>query len=333
MTEQPNGIRGMIYADGTADGMIGDVLEGKYDFLLHLRTDEGLWKNQYYINSQMTLCIVTPKEALTIFKHISRLITNKNAGIIIISYVFLIILLQYLNKLTFSQAALDLLRTLLGLSMLYDSRTTKVRIFLIALIYTCMVLNTVIQSQCYSAMTVPAYEEFIETEQQLIDLNYKVYASKLVAHYYLPNSLLNGHVVFKETLQDCTRKIKAENSIKAACVDICDLIKFYAVENSTVHISEVKKIHSYLVFISRDNFSLYKRFTTIFYYLQEGGIHTYLIENQRFFNFVKNNETTEFQPISLNQLSFVCVLFMSGLIFSSIILLIECGIAFWKEKR
>ena len=166
MTEQPNGIRGMIYADGTADGMIGDVLEGKYDFLLHLRTDEGLWKNQYYINSQMTLCIVTPKEALTIFKHISRLITNKNAGIIIISYVFLIILLQYLNKLTFSQAALDLLRTLLGLSMLYDSRTTKVRIFLIALIYTCMVLNTVIQSQCYSAMTVPAYEEFIETDRR-----------------------------------------------------------------------------------------------------------------------------------------------------------------------
>ena len=133
---------GVIYKNGSADGWVGEVLQGKFDFLIHQRSDENLWINQYYVYKQLDLCYVYKKKLFTVEERVIDIISSIHILVYIFAFIILSIILMYLNKIRFSQAAADLLRSIIGTPTLRVPLSVKSKVTFICLIFLFMLITS-----------------------------------------------------------------------------------------------------------------------------------------------------------------------------------------------
>ena len=326
--------RGMLYKNGTVDGDLAELSKGKFDYIIQHRIQTLLPKNQYYIYWQASLCYVHYKKLLTVDKYIMKIVLGKHIFFFVGSYMVLTIVFMYLKKERFSQSALDLLRSLIGVSMLHQPRSIKHKFIFIAFIFVFMTMTFYIQGKLYSLVTTPDYENFALTKMDLLRLNYKIYASEFVWQTcFSKNKFLsyNRFHIVKDFIE-CAAKIEQERNYKSICADFCDVLKYVVSDNSTIHIVEDVNDNwrDYVVLVSRDNFSLFKRFTTIFRYLEESGLMSRIRKLDFYFGH-KKSENSTYGEIALYQLSLPLTLFLFGLLFSSFVFLVEVSFVHCKR--
>ena len=75
---------------------------------------------------------------------------------------------MYLAKASFSQSAIDLLRSLVGLSTLREPQSLKSKIIFILLIFILMIFNSDLKGELYSAITIPSYHYFVSSKVDLL---------------------------------------------------------------------------------------------------------------------------------------------------------------------
>ena len=129
---------------------------------------------------------------------------------------------------------------------------------------------------------------------------------------------------FVKNDKECVVNVEQERNYGPVCADLCILVKFHTCESNKIHIvTDYSITQIYIVFITRDNFSLFKRLTSIFRYLEEAGVIVYHLNYKEYFSHKKNMQNSDYSDISLDQLARSFILLLCGLILSSIILLIE----------
>ena len=321
-------MRGNIFNNGTVNGMIGEVLRGHFDYLLQFRSTEIVWQNEFYTHRQLSMCFITVKHEYTLQERLLKIAMDTNIILFLVAYLILILIFVQLQKNTFSKAALDLLRSCVGVSMLQQPSSQRARFIFILFIILLMLFNSFYQGWWYSELTVPMYKEYPKTEESLIDLDYKVYATKKFLTLKLSDRL-----IIVQDVGECIAAAIRDRSYKSACVEFCSLVRYYTAETTQIQIHEANDISkSYVVLITRDNFSLQTRFSTIFRYLQESGIQAYHHDYQEYFGFNRSVETVLARIITLEQLSISLTLLMYNFTFSCLVFLLELMYAYLSQK-
>ena len=240
---------------------------------------------------------------------------------------------MYLNKIRFSQAAADLLRSIIGTPTLRVPLSVKSKVTFICLIFLFMTITSYLQGKLYTAITTPLYHYFVSTKFDLLTMNYKIYVRNSIFNKYFADTTFYDQFHFVKSVSECAEKVEQNQKYNFVCVDLCSLVKYFTCESSQIHVVKDDGIPKYyLSFISRDNFSLFKRLSNIFRYLNEAGLIVYNINHQNYFGYKKPTENSKFS-ISLNEISLAFILLVSGLLLSYFAFLIELIFNYCKRVQ
>ena len=322
---------GTVYENGSVDGLLNEFLQGPYDLFQHVIPEGINYRSQYYINYQIDLCIASPKRLMNLQRRICKAIANEYLVTSVIIYLIVTGVFAYIQRTGYLKAALELLRALLGVATLRQPLALIGKIIFISCILFFLTLTSYLQSLLYSALTVPRYERYPETENNLIDWNYGVYSCEPVSKQFFTSHLRNRLIIL-EDIDACTAKVGLNNDNVSVCISYCLALKYLINESNGIDIIEAKDIFKpYLTFVTRENFSLFKRFTTLLRYVQESGIQKYIIRNSHFFRSHTDSSTKRHQAITTSNLEVSFMLLTYSLAFSSFVFFLELMYSFFKR--
>ena len=143
-----------------------------------------------------------------------------------------------------------------------------------------------LQGKLYTAITIPLYHYFLSTRFELLTMNYKIYITKDTFDKYFDDFTFHDQFYFVNNTSQCIEKVKQEPKYDSICAGVWVLVKYSTSESNKIHVVKDYSLRKYYrTYITRDNFSLFKRLSKIFRYLNEAGLIAYSINYQNYFGY------------------------------------------------
>ena len=216
---------------------------------------------------------------------------------------------------------MHLLRATFSSPMINQPESLVERMVFIWIVFSFVLINPFIQSKLNSLLTVSStYYDNIQAAEDLIRLNYIIYSTKMYFSHY--NASINQNFITVESLQHCLNKLLQDENV--ASINDCQDLKYSAVEDTKLHISEDMHLTRYFVAIFRNDFPLIKRVRIIYNKILE---HV-LINHLRSLNSFRQKRSpdiflNERKPTSLQQIQFIFNFGKISYLFCFAVLIIE----------
>lgn len=290
---------GKMGSDGIATGIFGDVLQGQFESSIAADFNHGLWKNEMNLLKATGLCFVTKKKIVPMFEQISNIFSVATCLLLLVFFTIVITLLAYLLKMSYVEAALDIIRAAVNVSMVQVKANSNASKFIfISLIFNFIILSSYLQSQFSAILAVPISKyKSMRTAIDLVENGYKVYADEYYSQFYY-NTALYGNINPIEDFTQCLAFM--DNNDSAACLNDCNWIGNSVHESEKLHISQDEFFSRYDAFAFRDDSPLLDRAERIYRRLFEGGFVAYALSMEKLM--FQSEHTREFRNISLYQL-------------------------------
>lgn len=257
-----------------------ELLSGKYDLNGVFDYGVGLWRNELDTHIEAGHCYVTGITRMTLKEYFSQVIpSNIFLALFCINIVVAGLIPLFLNN-NFFEIIMDTLRAFVGVAMLQKPKTSVRRIIFILIVIWFMALNSYVQSQLSSFITVmPMRQIQIEKAEDLISYGFKVQATHYSRQYFR-SSVLYDQIQVIDDIHDCLNSIK--HNKRLACIEDCTFLRFIFNVTSKHRISKDAQVRrNYVYFFSDDN-PLLRRIRGIYSRLYENGIVQFLDNTERF---------------------------------------------------
>ena len=320
---------GYIDNDGKAVGCTGDLLNAKYDILSNTRMNEDIWRNEILIFTPTNLIFVTNKRQLTVSEYFLVTMSPILSMKLLICFISTAFIFAILAETSFLNSCLDVLRTLVGFSVLHVPMFGFRQLIFIFFIFIFMKFNFYTQSQLQSLMTAPAYEPPLKSQDELIKLNYSIYTEPRFQSYLKENPIENS-VKYVRRIQKCLDNLTLIPKVACACH--YQYMSFLLL-NYSHEVYVLQDITTrFLTLVVRDDFFLKDKFSAIMTRLFESNIINYHNDKQNLDfllltkSFVRLNafqDISSDRMISLYELEFNWYFLGIGLSVSSFVFVIE----------
>lgn len=260
---------GIIIMKGVVNGTRGQISKGKYDMLMLDDYQRETWRNILNTFIMSGMCYVTKKKAkLAVFELMGTLSARLWFSILVFIFIIAIVLTLMMRQ-SFLENVINIIRAMVGTSMLYEPQLSHRRIIFIWIILTFMRVNYYLQSNL-SAIVAKVDKDIlhIESYESLIEQKYTIYSSEYFREFF-HNSDFGKYIKRVDNVSECLNLMENNRII---CIDDCVEMKFNVRESDTYHISQDITFNRYNTLLFRDDFPLQTRFINQYKRLFESGI-------------------------------------------------------------
>lgn len=280
--------RGSIDEKNKAHGIIGELLEEKYDMGANERYRRGFWRLETYPHDITDMCLMTSRkilhEPVTLHGILMTLMMLQPESFVLftmINFVAILILMRILN-LEFGAATLEFLRILIGTSTFKESVSQNhgSRFLFLNTLLISFWVNLYFGTQLTSSFAIEREDPNINTIEDLIESGYEIAAEKAFTEFLSPDVLQHR---FKEnTTADCLQYMLPQGNV--ACLNDCYQTDYYVqtYANRSVHVSR-PVYNDYVVYIVREDWPLLPTINEIIQNWRESGV-TKFLNNKIFYH-------------------------------------------------
>ena len=311
---------GGIKRNGKPTGITGDVLRGKYESTTVDDYQRGFWKNEINLFRPAGLCYVTSKQTIPIIQQLSKIFPFFTCVILSLFFVIVTILFSRLLKIGLIEVAIDVLRVVIGTSMVHSPTAKLNGSVIVCLIVTFMIVNVFMQSQLSTMLLIsPKASIIIRNSNDLVKNRYKIYAHMYFLQFYR-NSTLENRILPIENLTNCLNLVKTDNTV--VCIEDCDFLRYSIQEkDDDLSISKDEFFNRYNVILVREDSPLHRRIEIIYSRLYAHGFTKYLTSLEKLHH--KLSFVNNFKQISVCQLKYAFYFLIILDLLGVIIFLIE----------
>ncbi|KAL6259196.1 hypothetical protein P5V15_009115 [Pogonomyrmex californicus] len=318
---------GSIYAlggigpNGTLEGLMAPLSDGRIDIGMNARSLLTLWKVRYtYPHTRSGLCVIAqPNREISQFIKLIKFMSPKvMVGIIVIcllAYVIFVITEGCMK------AGLQVIRLIVCVGILHPPTIDSTRIFLCMILFLFLNINALFQSHLSSLLTVPVYYRNIDSMSSLKKAGYTIYGSRHIKD--LVNDRMMDSRFVSVTYDECKEFV--ENSTKAACIGDCFHL-YYRIKGQDLIRSRMllEMTQSY---VTREDWPLYRRVDGIIQQMTQAGLilksRADLFAEIRRERHRKAAKKKGFKVMVLNQLSFIFGFLVMGYTCATIVFIME----------
>ncbi|EZA49886.1 hypothetical protein DMN91_011363 [Ooceraea biroi] len=311
---------GGIGLNGTYEGMLGTLSDGRVDISLNSIPIIVSWKLRYtYPHAKSGLCVISQPHVVSLFTRIKQLMS---LGLIIgTSTVSLITFIVFWKKEGFSRAGLQTMRIIVGLGVLHPPEINSTRIFVCSVLILFLNINAILQGHWSSLLTIPVFYSDTDSVESIREAGYVVYGSSSLT------GLLTDAVMQTRfqgvTYDECKEFVK--NSSNALCIEEC-LHMHYRVFNENLHKSKALRELSES-YVTREDWPLYERVNQIVRQMGEFGLIQKCRDDSLFTFWLESKwrdmKEQSYKPLSMRQLKFIFIFLAGGYACSIIIFIAE----------
>lgn len=297
--------QGYINSTGFGEGLVGDVLESRYETHSTGEYQRGFWKNELNLFVPARLCYLTKKERASIFKQLTKNIRISTGLMLLTLFAIVAVVFSYLMKINHTEVLLDILRTATGVAMIHQPVNRLSKCIFLSLILAFIIITSYLQSKLSVILTARS-TRFIDVKNvtDLVSSRLRAHAEEYFLQIYY-GTPLDGQITPVQDFPECLNLLKRDSNV--VCIQDCDWLKYYAVENHEFHISQDNAFDRYCTILFRDDSPLLDRIRIIYYRLFEHGINSYLIDLEMLRS--KKPEPASFNEISIYQQRYVFYIF------------------------
>jgi hypothetical protein len=311
---------GEIDDDGIASGIIGDVLEGKFEALGSEDYQRGLWKLEVNTFLRSGLCFIIKKVYLSISEQILKAFPVRIQLMLLVIFIFISILFLHLLKRSYLTVVMDIIRIFIGVSMIHESQAVFGKV-IIWFIFSFMILNSFLQSQLSAMLVTDTSYNNAETDiYDLLNMGYDIHINRVIEEAYRQIPFTSSDHFF-DNLLECLQLMKTKDMI--ACIEDCTLIKYVMQQSEEVNILYDKYYDRNDVLVMRDETPLHNRVEKIYNRLFEHGIISYINDLDRLY--YKRTAITKVTGLSMERLRYSIYFLIIGYTFSIFTFLFEIG--------
>lgn len=204
-------------------------------------------------------------------------------------------------------ASLEFVRMLVSSSSLKEPRDSFRRVLLVNLIVALFALSSFIQSRLSALEIVQQRISTIDSVEDLIESNHKIYGSRyakeLLSHI---KELENRYHIINDP-GECTDKLLKGDHV--VCVNFDSILRYQAQESAFIHISIDSLVESSLTYTFSEDTPLLLKMNEILLRMNDGGLIGLVFDREkRFYVNYENNEENKFIIQNLSSILFIlCV--------------------------
>lgn len=213
---------------------------------------------------------------------------------------------------------MDLLRGLIGVSVLREPKTSFKRLIFLLIILPFIVISSFVQSKLTSFVTVmPMKELKIDKIEDLFDKNYEVFTTNDHRQYFISTPFY-GQI--RTPVDECLGSLK--NNFSIACAHDCIYLKNIARLAENVKILPDKYLQRYWTSIFPVDYPILPRIRDIYYKLYESGIIVNILKQ---YEPIKIDRKAIYSDMTIDELRFVFYFLVCGYLYAIFVFFIEIG--------
>ncbi|XP_036146792.1 uncharacterized protein LOC105828256 [Monomorium pharaonis] len=343
---------GGIGPNGTLEGLMAPVSDGRIDIGMNTRTLLALWKVKYvyacvyahtyththiyikyligniiilffrytYPHTRSGLCVIAqPRQEVSQFTKLIKFLSPE-----VIAGVVIICLLTYTiftKNEGYLKASLQVLRLMVCVGILHPPKVSSTRIFLCMTLILFLNINALFQSHLSALLTVPVYYRNIDTLENIKKSGYTIYGPEQLRKRLNDPVLESRYVTV--TYEECKEFV--ENSTTAACFGDCYHL-YYRIKGQDL-IRSNQLIEMTQSYVTREDWPLYARVDNIIQQMSQVGLiiksrseFYWEIKREKYINSMKKKG---FKVMLLKQLAFSFYFLTLGYVCATIVFILE----------
>ncbi|KYN06922.1 PREDICTED: uncharacterized protein LOC108782633 [Cyphomyrmex costatus] len=257
---------GDIGPNGTLEGLMASLKDGKIDIGMNTKTLLILWKVRYtYPHTRSGLCVIAqPRSKVSQY---IRLIKFMSPEVIIgIAITCLLAYVLFTKSEGYIKASLQVIRLVICVGILHPPKISSTRIFVCMILILFLIINALFQSHLSALLTVPIYYRDIDTIESLKKSGYTIYGPRNFKSL-LNDPVLESHYV-DVTYDECKKFV--ENSTNAVCLGDCHHL-YYRIKGQDL-IRSRKLFELTKSYVTREDWPLYQRVNDIIRHMAQTGL-------------------------------------------------------------
>ncbi|XP_011684737.1 PREDICTED: uncharacterized protein LOC105448073 [Wasmannia auropunctata] len=312
---------GGIGPNGTMEGLMAPLSDGKIDIGMNVRTLLVLWKIRHtYPHTRSGLCVIAqPRPEVSQFHKLIKFLSPEViVGIVIMCLLAYVI---FVKKQGYMKATLQVIRLIICVGILHPPKISSTRIFICMMLILFLNINALFQSHLSALLTVPVYYRDIDTIESLKSSGYTIYGPHQLK-FMLNDPVLESRYV-AVTYEECKEFV--ENSTNAACLGDCHHL-YYRIKGQDLIRSKtlIELTQSY---VTREDWPLYKRVDDIIQQMMQAGLilksRTDFLQEIRRERYRNAEKKKGFKVMVLKQLTFSFYFLIAGYICATIVFILE----------
>ncbi|XP_011159039.3 uncharacterized protein LOC105195361 [Solenopsis invicta] len=317
---------GGIGPNGTMEGLMAPVSDGRIDIGMNVRTLLVLWKVKHtYPHTRSSLCVIAqPRPEVSQFTKLTKFLSSE----VIVGIVIMCLLTYVIFTKTdgYLKAGLQVIRLMVCVGILHPPKISSTRIFLCMILILFLNINALFQSHLSALLTVPVYYRNIDTLESIKKSGYTIYGPVQLKERLNDPVLESRYVAV--TYDECKEFVEnssTANSSTAACFGDCYHL-YYRIKGQDLIRSRplIEVTQSY---VTREDWPLYARVDDIIQQMSQAGL--ILKSRSDFFSEVKRERYRKkatkqgFKVMLLKQLSFSFYFLITGYTCATIVFILE----------
>ncbi|XP_012055685.1 PREDICTED: uncharacterized protein LOC105618761 [Atta cephalotes] len=312
---------GGIGPNGTLEGLMAPLSDGKIDMGMNTRHLFILWKVRYtYPHTKTGVCVIAQPHSKV--SQYTKLIMFMSPEVIVgIVIMCLLAYVLFMKSEGYIKASLQVIRLIICVGILHPPKINSTRIFICMILILFLNINALFQSHLSALLTVPIYYRDIDTIESLKKSGYIIYGPRQFK-LLLNDPVLESRYV-EVTYEECKEHV--ENSTNAVCLGDC-LHLYYRIKDKGLIKSRIL-VELTKSYVTREDWPLYQRVNDIIRYMMQAGLiiksradSTMEIKRERFKNDTKKKG---FKVMLLKQLAFSFYFLITGYTCATIIFILE----------
>ncbi|XP_029170078.1 uncharacterized protein LOC114939817 [Nylanderia fulva] len=258
---------GDIGSNGTFEGLLAPVSDGRIDVAMNARALVSLWKIRHtYPHTRSGLCVIAQaKNELSEFMKIIMFLSPEvMAGLITICLLTYAIFTRIVG---YIKAGLEVIRLISCVGFLHLPKVDSTRIFICMVFILFININAIFESHLSSLLTLPVYHRNIDSIESLKDAGYTLYGPSFF------NNTLGDPVLQSRyriaSYDDCKEHV--ENSSTAVCVGDCYHL-YYRIKGQKNLIKSRMLREMIQSYVTREDWPLYQRLNDIIQQMMQAGL-------------------------------------------------------------
>ncbi|XP_018303056.1 uncharacterized protein, partial [Mycetomoellerius zeteki] len=312
---------GGIGPNGTLEGLMAPLSDGKIDIGMNTRSLFILWKTRYtYPHTRSGVCVIAqPHSKISQYIRLLKFMSPEVIVGIVITCLLAYVL--FTKSEGYIKASLQVIRLVICVGILHPPKISSTRIFICMILILFLNINALFQSHLSALLTVPIYYRDIDTTESLKKSGYTIYGPRQFKRL-LNDPVLESRYV-EVTYEECKKFV--ENSTNAVCLGDCYHL-YYRIKGQDLIKSRIlfELTKSY---VTREDWPLYQRVNDIIRYMTQAGLimksradSVTEIRRERF----RNDEKKKgFKVMLLKQLAFSFYFLIIGYSCATIVFILE----------
>ncbi|EGI64799.1 hypothetical protein G5I_06989, partial [Acromyrmex echinatior] len=312
---------GGIGPNGTLEGLMAPLSDGKIDMGMNTRRLFILWKARYtYPHTRTGICVIAqPRSKVSQYTKLIKFMSPE----VIVGIVIMCLLAYVLFTKSegYIKAGLQVIRLVICVGILHPPKISSTRIFVCMILILFLNINALFQSHLSALLTVPIYYRDIDTIENLKKSGYIIYGPRQFKLLLNDPELESRYV--EVTYEECKEFV--ENSTNAVCLGDCHHL-YYRIKGQDLIKSRIL-IELTKSYVTREDWPLYQRVNDIIRHMIQAGLivksradSVMEIRRERFRN---NTNKKGFKVMLLKQLAFSFYFLIVGYTCATTVFILE----------